>query len=144
MLDCVRRGCPTEETLSVLKDRVIQVSVSDKFSELLESGKAPVCLFLKHKACDELNAERLCKNASKVHDTYCLDEIDEYAGNRKMTKKVSEHLDKLNTDCNMTARFEAKLSLAVGAQVMLRSTLTQRLGWSMVLLVQSYQLQPSM
>ena len=34
MLDCVRRGCPTEETLSVLNKRVIQVSVSDKFSDL--------------------------------------------------------------------------------------------------------------
>ena len=31
MLDCVRRGCPTDETL---QQRVIQVSVSDKFSEL--------------------------------------------------------------------------------------------------------------
>lgn len=47
MLDCVRRGCPTEETLSVLNNRVIQVSVSDKFSDLVESGKAPVCLFPK-------------------------------------------------------------------------------------------------
>ena len=32
MLDCVRRGYPTEETLHVLKKRVIQVPVSDKFS----------------------------------------------------------------------------------------------------------------
>ena len=128
MLDSVRRGCPTEETLSVLKDRVIQVSVADKFSELLESGKAPVCLFPKRKACDELNAEMLCKNASKVHNTYCIDEIDESAKNRKMTKKVIEHLDKLNTDCNMTAGLEAKLSLAVGARVMLRRNIDTKAG----------------
>ena len=34
MLDCVRRGYPTQETMSVLNQRVIQVSVSEKFSEL--------------------------------------------------------------------------------------------------------------
>ena len=47
MLDCVRCGCPTEETVSVMKNRVIQVSVSDKFSELPQSGRTPVCLFPK-------------------------------------------------------------------------------------------------
>ena len=39
MLDCVRRGCPTEETLCTLKQRVIEVSVSDKFSELQQLGQ---------------------------------------------------------------------------------------------------------
>ena len=56
------------------------------------------------------------------------DEIDETAGNRKMTKKVIEHLDKLNTDCNMTAGLEAKLSLAVGARVMLRRNIDTKAG----------------
>ena len=65
MLDCVRRGCPTEETVSVLKNRVIQVSVSDKFSELLESGKAPVCLFPKRKACDDLNSDNALQECFK-------------------------------------------------------------------------------
>ena len=128
MLDCVRRGCSTEETLSVLNKRVIQVSVSDKFSDLVESGKAPVCLFPKRKACDDLNAEMLSKNASEVHHIYCTDEIDESTGNRKITKKVVEHLDKLNADCNMTAGLEAKLSLAVGAQVMLRRNIDTKTG----------------
>ena len=120
MLDCVRCGCPTQETMSVLNQRVIQVSVPEKFLELQQSGKTPVCLFPKRKACNDLNAEMLHNNASKVQDIYCTDEIDETAGSRKMTKKVIERLDKLNTDCNMTAGLEAKLSLAVGASVMLR------------------------
>ena len=34
LLDNVRRGCPTEECLSTLKQRVIQVPVSDKFHKL--------------------------------------------------------------------------------------------------------------
>ena len=34
LFDCVRRGCPTDETLSTLKQRVIQVSVVEKLNEL--------------------------------------------------------------------------------------------------------------
>ena len=128
MLDCVRRGCPTQDTFDVLKQRVIQVPISDKFSELQQSGKAPVCLFPKRKACDELNSVMLRKNASNLHEIYCTDEIDESAGNRKMTKKVVEHLDKLNADCNMTAGLEAKLTLTVGARVMLRRNIDTKAG----------------
>ena len=70
----------------------------------------------------------LHKNSSEVRDIYCTDEIDETAGNRKMTKKVIEHLDKQNNDCNMTAGLEAKLSLAVGACVMLRRNIDTKAG----------------
>ena len=45
-----------------------------------------------------------------------------------MTKKIIEHLDKLNADCNMTAGLEAKLSLAVGARVMLRPNIDTKAG----------------
>ena len=61
MLDCVRRGCPTDETLCTLQQRVIQVSASDKFNELKESGQTPVCLFPTRKACDDLNNEMLTR-----------------------------------------------------------------------------------
>ena len=70
----------------------------------------------------------LRKNASEVHDIYCTDKIDETTGNKKTTKKVIEHLDKLNADCNMTAGLEAKLSLAVGAWVMLRRNIDTKAG----------------
>ena len=43
MLDSVRRGCTTEATISILKGRVIQVSVADKFLELEQSGKTLTC-----------------------------------------------------------------------------------------------------
>ena len=46
--------------MSVLKQRVIQVSVSDKFSELQKSGKTPVCLF------PNLKAKILHRNSSEV------------------------------------------------------------------------------
>ena len=57
-----------------------------------------------------------------------IDEIDETVSTRKMTKKAIEHLDKMNSDCNMTAGLEAKLSLAVGARVMLRRNIDTKSG----------------
>ena len=50
----------------------------------------------------------------------CTDEIDQTSSRQKWTKKATEQLKKLNSDCNMTAGLEAKLTLAVGARVMLR------------------------
>ena len=128
MLDCVRRGCPTDETLSTLQQRVIQVSVSDKFCELQESDQTPVCLFPTRKAYDDLNTEMLTHLTSEVHELVCTDEVDETGSTRKWNKKAAEHLQKLNKDCNMTAGLEAKLSLAVGARVMLRRNVNTKTG----------------
>ena len=58
----------------------------------------------------------------------CTDEYDETVGTQKMTKKAIEHLDKMNSDCNMTAGLEAKLSIAVGARVMLRHNIDTKAG----------------
>ena len=41
MLDCVRCGCPTDETLHTLEQRVIDVPVADKFHELQWQGWKP-------------------------------------------------------------------------------------------------------
>ena len=57
MLDGVRRGCPTDETLRTLEQRVIDVSVADKFDELQKSGHTPVCLFPTRKACNDFNTD---------------------------------------------------------------------------------------
>ena len=37
MLDEVRRGCPSQQTIQALQDRVIEVQVVDKFEALLAS-----------------------------------------------------------------------------------------------------------
>ena len=50
----------------------------------------------------------------------CVDEIDETSSTRKWSKKATDALSKANKDCNLTAGLEAKLTLAVGARVMLR------------------------
>ena len=126
MLDCVRRGCPTDETLSTLEKRVIQVSTSEKFVELQKSGQTPVCLLPTRKACREFNDEMLASLDS--NELACVDEVDESGGTRRFNKKAADHLEKLNSDSNMTAGLEAKLRLAVGARVMLRRNIDTSAG----------------
>ena len=111
MLDCIRRGCPTDETLCALQQLVIQVS---KFHDLEESNQTPVCLLPTRKVCCDINNEMLAQLTSEVHEVLCIDEVDETSGTLKW-KKAAEQLEKLNRDCNMTAGLEAKHSLAVGA-----------------------------
>ena len=67
MLDCVRRGCPTDEILHTLEQRVIDMYVADKFHELQKSGHMSVCLFPTRKACNEFNAQMLSCLSSKVY-----------------------------------------------------------------------------
>ena len=97
-------------------------------TKLQQSGRTPVCLFPKKTACEVFNVQMLTKTAPHTYELYCTDEIDETAGARKITMKVVEHLEKLNTDCNMTAGLEAKLCLAVGLQVMQRCNLDTKAG----------------
>ena len=65
---------------------------------------------------------------SKVHESACVDEVDESGGTRRWNKKAADHLEKLNSDSNMTAGLEAKLRLAVGARVMLRRNIDTSAG----------------
>jgi hypothetical protein len=71
----------------------------------------------------------LQKLSSEVHVLACTDEVDETASTRKWNNKAAEQLEKLNSDCNRTAGLEAKLSVAVGARVMLRRNIDTRAGF---------------
>ena len=59
MLDCVRRGIKSDETISTLSQRVIKVPIEQKFDELQETGCAPVCLFPTREACNDFNNKML-------------------------------------------------------------------------------------
>jgi len=126
MLDCVRVAVQVMK-LCALQQRVIQVSISEKFHELQESGQTPVCLLPTRKACCDINNEMLAQLTSEVYELLCID-VDETSGTLKWNKKAAEQLDKLNRDCNMTAGLEAKLSLAVVARVMLRRNIDTEAG----------------
>ena len=127
MLDNVRRGCPTEECLSTLKQRVIQVPVSEPFHKLQQFGQSPVCLFPTRIACDE-NKEMLTLLDTTVHELKCKDEEDQTESTRKWDKRATQQLEKLNGDCNKTAGIEFILKVEVGAHVMLRRNIDTNCG----------------
>ena len=76
--------------------------VAEKFFELQQLGKTPVCLFPSRKQCDELNQQIVEKLSTRVQEIPCNNEIDETSSTRKWNKKAAEHLQKLNQDCNKT------------------------------------------
>ena len=120
VLDEIRRGCPSEQSISCLCDRTITVNVVEKYKQLCESGNHPVCLFPTCKQCEEHNINMLESLDTKLECFPCVDEIDETSSARKWNKKAVSALSKANKNCNMTAGLETKLTLAVGARVMLR------------------------
>ena len=128
ILDQVRRGSPTNESLECLKLRVMDVPVVDKYTELSQSGSSPVCLFPTRKACREFNDKMLSALDTELHNITCIDEIDETSSSNKWTKKAQKQLEKLNNDSNCTAGLEAELTLAVGARVMLRRNIDTKRG----------------
>ena len=65
MLDSVRCGFPTDETILILNKRVITMCLSEKFNDLQESGQSPVCLFPIRKAYHDFNMEMLNSLTSK-------------------------------------------------------------------------------
>ena len=84
MLDSVRCGCPTAETVGTLQERLVQVSIADKFIELQEREQPPVCLFPRRKACNDFNSEMLSCLTSEIHELLCTDEVDETCNPRRM------------------------------------------------------------
>ena len=128
MLDEVRRGCPSPQSIRALQDRVIKTPVVDKFEELLVAKQSPLCLFPTRKACQDFNTKMLCRLDAAVIEIPCIDEVNETTGTFKWSKKATEEMKKLNRDCNLTAGLEAVLQVAVGARVMLRRNIDTSKG----------------
>ena len=124
ILDEVR----SPQTIQALEDRVITTPVVDKFDELLTSKQSPLCLFPTRKACHELNSNMLSRVQAETQEIPCTDEVNETVGTFKWTKKAAEEMQKLNSDCNLTAGLEAVLRVAVGACVMLRRNIDTSQG----------------
>lgn len=52
VLNEVRQGCPSNKTVALLKDQLIQGDVVEHFQNLQQSGQSPVCLFPTRKLCE--------------------------------------------------------------------------------------------
>ena len=87
---------------------MISCSVAQKFKELRDRDKSPVCLFPTRKACEDLNNEMLdgLGIGSKVVKMDAIDEVDDTARNQHWSKKATQELERLNKDCNLTAALE--------------------------------------
>ena len=96
--------------------------------QLSQSGNHPICLFPTCKQCVEHNTDMLNALDTKHECFPCVDEIDETTSTRKWTNKAANALNKANKDCNLTAGLEAKLTLAIGARVMLRRNIDTKNG----------------
>ena len=107
MLQEVRCGCPSPNTIQSLLDKVITIPVVDKFEQLLVSKQSPLCLFPKRKECHDFNTQMLSRLGCEVHEIPCIDEVNETIGTFKWSKKATEKMEKLNSDCNLTASLEA-------------------------------------
>ena len=127
MLDCVRHGCLTDETILTLCQRVIKVAEAEKFNELQQLGQAPVYLFPISRNVQQFNSEIVHHLSSEVHKIVCTDKVDRPSSTKKWNKKAIEQLEKLY-DCSRTAGLEAKLLLAIGAQVMVRCNIDTKIG----------------
>lgn len=125
ILDEVRCGNVSEETVTTLQERVMEVTVAEQFTQLRNS---PVCLFPTRKQCENVNEHMLSLLESEKHVISCTDEVDETTSTAKWHDKAAKQLEKLNHDCNKTAGLEAVLKLAVGARVMLRYNIDLRAG----------------
>ena len=128
ILDCIRRGHLSEEAVSVLQERVIDVTISEKIAELQNLKMSPVCLFPTRKQCDDVNKKMLNHLETEKRVISCTDEIDETKSTAKWHEKAAKQLEKLNHDCNNTAGLEAVLTLAVGSRVMVRRNVDVKSG----------------
>ena len=63
-----------------------------------------------------------------MHEIPCIDEVDETMSTTKWTKQAVKRLQKLKSNCSLTAGLEASLSIAVGALVMLRRNIDTKIG----------------
>uniref|UniRef100_A0A1X7UEI0 ATP-dependent DNA helicase n=1 Tax=Amphimedon queenslandica TaxID=400682 RepID=A0A1X7UEI0_AMPQE len=85
MLDSVRHGCLTDETIDTLKSRVYKVSIQDKYKELeSEETNPPICLFSKVDACQKIN--ELMLKSLEIEKIACVDVVDESGSTAKFDK----------------------------------------------------------
>ena len=71
ILDQVRCGSATQESLECLKKQVINGTLVDKYIELCKSGSLPVCLFPTWKACQDFNQKMLSALDTEFHKIMC-------------------------------------------------------------------------
>uniref|UniRef100_A0A1X7T681 DNA helicase Pif1-like 2B domain-containing protein n=1 Tax=Amphimedon queenslandica TaxID=400682 RepID=A0A1X7T681_AMPQE len=129
MLDCVRHGCLTDETIDTLKSRGFKVSIQEQYKALESEGtNPPDCLFSKVDAWEKMNELMLKSLETEKIELACVDVVDEIGSTAKFEKKKEKKLEKLKDQPSKTAGLETVLSLAVGCRAMLRRNIDVTVG----------------
>ena len=118
----------TENIETVLQQKVIEKPIIELFEELQTIKKRPICLFPTRKQCDDFNITMPTHLTSEMHEIPCIDKVDETMSTTKWTKNGVKRLQKLKSNCSLTAGLVATLSIAVGARVMLRRNIDTKIG----------------
>uniref|UniRef100_A0A1X7V0X8 Uncharacterized protein n=1 Tax=Amphimedon queenslandica TaxID=400682 RepID=A0A1X7V0X8_AMPQE len=121
MLDFVRHGCMTNETIHMLKSRVFKVSIQEKYKKIESKGtNPPICPFSKVETCQKINELMLESLETEKIELACVDVVDESGSTAKFDKKQEKKIEKLKDQPSKVAGLETVLSIAVGCRVMLR------------------------
>uniref|UniRef100_A0A1X7TTW1 Uncharacterized protein n=1 Tax=Amphimedon queenslandica TaxID=400682 RepID=A0A1X7TTW1_AMPQE len=86
MLDSVRHGFLTDETIDMLKSHVFKVSIQEKYKELESEGTNPL-IFFKVSAFQAMNELILESVETEKRDFACVDVVDESGSTAKFDKK---------------------------------------------------------
>uniref|UniRef100_A0A1X7TCW1 OTU domain-containing protein n=1 Tax=Amphimedon queenslandica TaxID=400682 RepID=A0A1X7TCW1_AMPQE len=129
MLDSVRHGCLSDETINMLKSHVFKISIQEKYKELESEGtNPPIGLFSKVDACQKINELMLESLETEKIELACVDVVGESGSTAKFDKKQEKKLEKLKDQPSKTAGLETVLSLAVGCRVMIRRNIDVTVG----------------
>jgi len=71
------------------------VTAKECFTNLVNLGKSPLCLFPTCKACQMFNIEMIEGLNTEVTKFLCIDEVDETMGKHKWTKAAEEQFKKI-------------------------------------------------
>ena len=93
--------------------------ISQTYSRLAEDGMSPLILVPTLEQCSAINSAMLLQIGHTVH---CLDAIDtlDTIVSRQLMPKVEAAYKKINDDVTRTAGLEKRLSLCIGARIMLK------------------------
>ena len=112
-------GQLTEELVFIIKQKVIKNPVTDLFQQLKSIKKKPICLFPTRKQCHHFLITMLGHLTSEIHEIPCIDQVDETMSTITWTKQAVKRLEKLKSDCSLTAGLEATLSIKCWRDIVL-------------------------
>ncbi|XP_073986899.1 uncharacterized protein [Rhodnius prolixus] len=121
----IRSGNICTEDIALLNSRVLPNNdlnnVIQKYKELVDSGKHPLCLFATKSQCTTFNKLYSDKFAKEIVTIDSIDEIDYNSKlSNKKTKDLNLIIDRISEDVSRTANLSKTINLFVGAKIMIK------------------------